>query len=69
MSLASHVVESFAKPKLPLTTFFDKRSMTSLSIIKVGYDVEGPPGCVHGGATATMIDNSMVRGSIDETKT
>ncbi|KAK2844579.1 hypothetical protein Q5P01_011238 [Channa striata] len=36
--------------------FFNKEKQRCVCIFQAGHLLEGPPGCVHGGAIATMID-------------
>jgi hypothetical protein len=39
--------------------YFNEKEQTLRGVVYFGKQVEGPPGCVHGGAIATIIDGAM----------
>jgi hypothetical protein len=41
--------------------FFDEKTKTLTGVVHFGADCEGPPGCVHGGATAAVADSLLGR--------
>ena len=45
--------------RFEFVVFYSKKDERTISIVFCGKHVEGPPGCVHGGATASIIDSTM----------
>jgi thioesterase superfamily protein 4 len=40
-------------------TFYSAKHQRTINFVYCGPHVEGPPGCVHGGATAALIDSTL----------
>jgi acyl-coenzyme A thioesterase PaaI-like protein len=45
--------------KFEYITYFSKKQQKTVSIFYCGPHLEGPPGCTHGGAMATILDSVM----------